>query len=208
MGCSWPATERLTYSVGESVRWRILNLSTQLHPMHLHGFYFEVDALGDGSQETSFADGEKRPRVVTQLMAPGHTLNMRWTPEKVGNWLFHCHRMLHVSLDSSDRRPRAVAGAPTRRPRSIRRHVGNGARHQRTRTRRTVNGRGSCGGAIIPQADAHAAAPRRTATATHRRTDSISAKATLPSQRAPYRCLGRRLCCAAANPSRSPSSID
>jgi FtsP/CotA-like multicopper oxidase with cupredoxin domain len=97
-GLSWPATERLTYSVGESVRWRVLNLSTQLHPMHLHGFYFEVDALGDGSQETTFADGEK-PRVVTQLMAPGNTLNMRWTPEKAGNWLFHCHRMLHVSLD-------------------------------------------------------------------------------------------------------------
>ncbi len=28
-----------------------LNLSTQPHTMHLHGFYFEVDSLGDGLRE-------------------------------------------------------------------------------------------------------------------------------------------------------------
>ena len=47
-GLSWPATERLTYHVGETARWRVINLSSQAHPMHLHGFYFEVDSLGDG----------------------------------------------------------------------------------------------------------------------------------------------------------------
>ena len=26
----------------------MINLSSQAHPMHLHGFYFEVDSLGDG----------------------------------------------------------------------------------------------------------------------------------------------------------------
>jgi manganese oxidase len=97
-GLSWPATERLTYQLGDSVRWRVVNLSTQLHPMHLHGFYFELDATGDGSRDTTFADREKQ-RVVTHLMRPGDTMNMRWTPERVGNWLFHCHRMLHVSPD-------------------------------------------------------------------------------------------------------------
>ena len=50
-GLSWPATERLTYRVGEHVRWRVLNLSTQPHPMHLHGFYYEVESLGDGVQD-------------------------------------------------------------------------------------------------------------------------------------------------------------
>ena len=47
-GLSWPATERLTYRVGETARWRVINLSSQAHPMHLHGFYFEVDSSGDG----------------------------------------------------------------------------------------------------------------------------------------------------------------
>ena len=45
-GLSWPATERLTYQLGDKVRWRVINLSSQAHPMHLHGFYFEVDSLG------------------------------------------------------------------------------------------------------------------------------------------------------------------
>jgi FtsP/CotA-like multicopper oxidase with cupredoxin domain len=36
-GLSWPATERLTYRIGEKVRWRVVNLSSQRHPMHMHG---------------------------------------------------------------------------------------------------------------------------------------------------------------------------
>jgi FtsP/CotA-like multicopper oxidase with cupredoxin domain len=36
-GKSWPYTERLTYAAGESVRWRWINASDSLHPLHLHG---------------------------------------------------------------------------------------------------------------------------------------------------------------------------
>ena len=32
-GLSWPATERLTYNVGDTVRWRIINLSSQIPPV-------------------------------------------------------------------------------------------------------------------------------------------------------------------------------
>jgi FtsP/CotA-like multicopper oxidase with cupredoxin domain len=95
-GLVWPFTERLTYRVNQPVHWRVLNLSTQPHTMHLHGFYFEVDSLGDGSKSQTFADGDKQ-RVVTQLMAPGATMGMTWTPERIGNWLFHCHIRAHVS---------------------------------------------------------------------------------------------------------------
>jgi FtsP/CotA-like multicopper oxidase with cupredoxin domain len=95
-GASWPHTERLTYQLEEEVRWRVINLSTQTHPMHLHGFYFTVDSMGNGSRDTHYADGEKA-RVVTQLMPAGATMAMTWKPERVGNWLFHCHIMTHVS---------------------------------------------------------------------------------------------------------------
>ena len=97
-GLSWPATERLTYQLGEDVRWRVINLSTQRHPMHMHGFYYEIDSLGDGLRETHFDVGRKQ-RVVTQLMASGSTMALTWTPERGGNWLFHCHVMHHVSPD-------------------------------------------------------------------------------------------------------------
>jgi FtsP/CotA-like multicopper oxidase with cupredoxin domain len=95
-GLSWPATERLTYRLGEDVRWRVVNLSSQAHPMHLHGFYYQVDGLGDGLRETAFGEGNK-PRVVTQLVQPGATLEMTWQPERIGNWIFHCHIVDHAS---------------------------------------------------------------------------------------------------------------
>ena len=95
-GLSWPHTERLTYRLAEPARWRVVNLSTQAHTMHLHGFYYDVDSLGDGASSKSFA-ADDRQRVVTQLMQPGATMAMTWTPERVGNWLFHCHIKDHVA---------------------------------------------------------------------------------------------------------------
>jgi FtsP/CotA-like multicopper oxidase with cupredoxin domain len=97
-GLSWPATERLTYQVGDRVRWRILNLSSQSHPIHLHGFYFDVDSIGNGLRDEVF-EPSRRPKVVTQLMPSGATMMMSWIPERKGNWLLHCHIMSHVSLD-------------------------------------------------------------------------------------------------------------
>ena len=97
-GLSWPATERLTYRVGETARWRVINLSSQAHPMHLHGFYFEVDSSGDGSRDTPIAPADRHP-VVTHLLPPAATMSMTWTPERAGNWLFHCHLMHHVSTE-------------------------------------------------------------------------------------------------------------
>jgi FtsP/CotA-like multicopper oxidase with cupredoxin domain len=95
-GLGWPATERLMYRRGEPVHWRVLNLSSQPHPMHLHGFYFDVERLGDGRRDLEPEAGQPR-RVVTQVLPPGGTLAMTWTPERAGNWLFHCHLMEHVS---------------------------------------------------------------------------------------------------------------
>ncbi|MGH7606943.1 MAG: multicopper oxidase domain-containing protein, partial [Gemmatimonadales bacterium] len=45
-GRSWPHTERIDAQVGDSLRWRVVNASARNHPMHLHGFYFRVDARG------------------------------------------------------------------------------------------------------------------------------------------------------------------
>ncbi len=95
-GLSWPSTERLTYRLNEQVRWRVVNLSSQWHPMHLHGFYFDVEALGDGVRDTTLSAAEQ-PRVVTQLLKPGGTMAMTWRAERPGNWLFHCHIADHIS---------------------------------------------------------------------------------------------------------------
>jgi FtsP/CotA-like multicopper oxidase with cupredoxin domain len=54
-GKSWPYTERLSYQVGDTVRWRWLNPSSQPHPMHLHGFYFTVASRGSWAADTVYA---------------------------------------------------------------------------------------------------------------------------------------------------------
>ena len=89
-GRSWPHTERLDHPVGDTVRWRVINASGDLHPMHLQGFYFRVDARGDGRRDTVFAPSA-RPMAVTESMGSGATMRLTWIPERAGNWLFHCH---------------------------------------------------------------------------------------------------------------------
>lgn len=116
-GRSWPHTERLTATIGDSVRWRVINASQDVHPMHLHGFYFRVDASSALSPAPT-VQAEPGRMVVTERMPPFSTMTLTWTPEKIGNWLFHCHFQLHllppVPLDVAPDRPLAVRqqGAP------------------------------------------------------------------------------------------------
>jgi manganese oxidase len=95
-GSSWPYTEKLHFQVGDRVRWRIINLSWVGHPMHLHGFYYLVEATGDIGAERRLAPDQQR-MSVTEYIESGNTFVMSWTPETPGNWLFHCHMTPHMS---------------------------------------------------------------------------------------------------------------
>ncbi|HJQ65698.1 MAG TPA: multicopper oxidase domain-containing protein, partial [Gemmatimonadales bacterium] len=111
-GKSWPYTERLSYTVGDTVRFRVINGGRFPHPMHLHGFYFDVHARGDAQRDTTYAPNMRR-EAVTEWMPAGTTMSMTWTPTRPGNWLFHCHLVTHMSdalrLPSSERRSMAHA---------------------------------------------------------------------------------------------------
>ena len=100
-GRSWPHTERLKYTTGDTARWRIVNLTLDPHAMHLHGFYFKVHSVGDGISETRYAEGDVR-EGVTEQMAPGRTMTMTWVPERAGEWLFHCHMLVHMMPTGHD----------------------------------------------------------------------------------------------------------
>ena len=95
-GKSWPFTERFTYSVGDTVRWRWLNPTGDAHTMHLHGFFYTIESAGTWSGDTVYALADRRA-VVTEMMLPGTTMAIRWVPREPGNWLFHCHFPFHVS---------------------------------------------------------------------------------------------------------------
>jgi FtsP/CotA-like multicopper oxidase with cupredoxin domain len=111
-GLSWPHTERLTYTQGDSVRWRWINATRVAHPMHLHGFYFHLESRGDWKSEQVYRKDE-RPFLVTNLMQPRETMRIGWLPERPGNWIFHCHFAFHVSQHL---KLRADTGAPVAAP--------------------------------------------------------------------------------------------
>ena len=114
-GRSWPNTDRIHATVGDSVHWRVINASSEIHPMHLHGFYYRVDAFSG-----PLADYQGRPQpgqhVVTQLMSPLSAMSITWSPDRPGNWLFHCHFAIHlepinsIPADTEDPHMRDMAG--------------------------------------------------------------------------------------------------
>ncbi|HEX6314382.1 MAG TPA: multicopper oxidase domain-containing protein, partial [Gemmatimonadaceae bacterium] len=94
-GRSWPHTERLTATVGDSLKWRVINLNVDVHPVHLHGVYFRVDEFL-AAPAVLASKGLPGRMAVTELMTPFSTMTMTWAPERAGNWLFHCHFALHL----------------------------------------------------------------------------------------------------------------
>ena len=98
-GKSWPYTEKFVHTVGDTVRWRVLNASEGTgghHPMHLHGFYYRVDARGGWDRDTLYGGPQKR-WVVTENLPALSSMSMTWIPARAGNWLFHCHNADHIA---------------------------------------------------------------------------------------------------------------
>jgi FtsP/CotA-like multicopper oxidase with cupredoxin domain len=95
-GLSWPHTEHIELTQGDSARWRVINMTALDHPMHLHGFYFRVTSHGDGAVDSTFSAGDQQ-LAVTEIVNPGQTMSMAWLPSRPGNWIFHCHFASHLS---------------------------------------------------------------------------------------------------------------
>ena len=96
-GHAWPYNERIEARQGDTLHWRIVNGTVRDHPMHLHGFYFNIRARGDAAHDSTFA-ADDRETVVTQTMPPFSTMAMDWVASREGNWLFHCHLAFHVNM--------------------------------------------------------------------------------------------------------------
>ncbi|MDQ4079213.1 MAG: multicopper oxidase domain-containing protein, partial [Gemmatimonadota bacterium] len=107
-GLAWPHTERMKPMVGDTVHWRFINATRRGHPLHLHGFYYRVDARGSATRDTVY-EAPARRVVVTEFVPRGGTMSMTWSPHTPGNWLFHCHLVEHIS---GKVRPTALYPAP------------------------------------------------------------------------------------------------
>jgi FtsP/CotA-like multicopper oxidase with cupredoxin domain len=94
-GRMWPATERSTFDVGDTVRWRFVDMTGDRHPMHLHGFYFRVDGRSTWNTDSTFSDAQQR-LAVTEAPPPIGSVAITWVPSRPGNWLLHCHKAPHM----------------------------------------------------------------------------------------------------------------
>jgi len=88
-GKSFPATAPLTAERGDWVLLHLANDGAMLHPMHLHGYHFEVVAQdGFPLAQPYLAD--------TLVIAPGQRFDVLVHAQYPGAWAFHCHILPHV----------------------------------------------------------------------------------------------------------------
>ncbi|MBI3567978.1 MAG: multicopper oxidase domain-containing protein [Gemmatimonadetes bacterium] len=96
-GRSWPRTERYDYALGDTVRWRLINGSNHVHPMHLHGHFFTVGSKGTAWSDTVYAPAQRR-QAVTEFLLNATSTQITWVADRPGNWLFHCHMISHMDV--------------------------------------------------------------------------------------------------------------
>ncbi|WP_232700683.1 multicopper oxidase family protein [Halobacterium wangiae] len=80
-GQAYPDADPLQIRPDEHVRIRMTNLSPVVHPMHLHGHFFQV---GNAIKDT--------------VIVPGHRgqVTLDFHADNPGRWLFHCHNLYHL----------------------------------------------------------------------------------------------------------------
>jgi uncharacterized cupredoxin-like copper-binding protein len=90
-GKGFPATQPIIAKNGQWVLIHMANDGELLHPMHLHGFHFEVvgeDGFPLAPQNRYMAD--------TLVIAPGSRFDLLVHANNPGVWAFHCHILNHV----------------------------------------------------------------------------------------------------------------
>jgi len=88
-GKSFPATSPLTAKKGDWVLIHIANDGAMLHPMHLHGYHFEVVGQdGFPLEQPYMAD--------TLVIAPGQRFDVLVRADYPGAWALHCHILPHA----------------------------------------------------------------------------------------------------------------
>ena len=88
-GKSFPHTAPIKLKVGQTARFRLMNIGDQVHPMHLHGGDFTIIAK----------DGQPLPQPMkanTLDMMPGDTYDVLVKLDEPGTWVWHCHIISHV----------------------------------------------------------------------------------------------------------------
>jgi CopA family copper-resistance protein len=74
--------------LGERIRFVLINDTMMEHPIHLHGYLFEVEN----------GQGDRLPLKHTVNVKPGEKMSFVFTADVPGHWAFHCHLMYHMEM--------------------------------------------------------------------------------------------------------------
>lgn len=74
--------------LNERIRFTLINDTMMEHPIHLHGFWSELEN----------GHGTFNPRKHTIISQPGGTMSFLMTADEPGMWAFHCHLLYHMDL--------------------------------------------------------------------------------------------------------------
>jgi FtsP/CotA-like multicopper oxidase with cupredoxin domain len=80
-GQAYPDAEPLEIKEGDHVRVNVLNHSMMIHPMHLHGHFFQTEGL-----------------IKDTVLVPPHMgrASLDFVADNPGDWFFHCHNLYHL----------------------------------------------------------------------------------------------------------------
>lgn len=89
-GARFTKDKSVTARLGETQVWSVTNKSAWSHPLHLHGFFFQVlDEQGSPVKPLAWKDTVNIPFDQTVRFI------VRFD-DRAGNWMFHCHILDHA----------------------------------------------------------------------------------------------------------------
>ncbi len=74
--------------LGERIRFVLINDTMMEHPIHLHGYLFEIEN----------GQGNRLPLKHTINVKPGERMSFVFTANEPGHWAFHCHLLYHMEM--------------------------------------------------------------------------------------------------------------
>ena len=74
--------------LGERIRFVLINDTMMEHPIHLHGFLFEIEN----------GRGNRLPLKHTINVKPAERMSFVFTADEPGHWAFHCHLLYHMEM--------------------------------------------------------------------------------------------------------------
>jgi hypothetical protein len=90
-GKAGPATTPMIVKQGERVRIRLVNLSMDHHPIHMHGHQFYVTGTEGGrAPESTWYPGN------TVLVGVAQARDIEFVAKYEGDWMIHCHLPHHM----------------------------------------------------------------------------------------------------------------